>query len=859
MVQSSVAQKTSPAGVQKLRTMCRMCLNRCGLIATVENGVVVSLDGDDDNPYSKGLACAKGRSGFFTLESPYRVKRPLMRTNPAKGPGIDPKWKEISWDEALDTVAAKLREIRKGDPRRVWHLTFDDRSPLDMIWSVAYGTVVEPFAAGFFCGGAVHPVAFLNHMAMSPLPDVPLTKYIMSVGAQYGSVVHYDTMNAANAIGTHRESIKVVSVDPVCSHGAAMADEWIPIRPGTDASFLLGLCYVLLHELKMYDAPFLTKLTNGPYLVGSDGRYVRDPKSHKPLVWDNAKKAPAPFDACSDDLALWGAFNVGGKEVKTSFQVLADHLKKYTPESVYEITSIPASTVRRIAKEYGEAAQIGSTITIDGKVLPYRPVSVIWYRGLSAHKHAYLIGNAIDLVQTLVGAMDVPGGLLGYNREKWRATEDGLLAVTRRPGRLERTYPTSPYPARLVTAPQSIDLFELFPVATYSRPFAIKAILEPKKYHAPIAPEMLLQHRANLAFTSAPQEVTTELLRKIPFIVSIAFEIDETAEFADVVFPSLHYLEKLEPGDYHKYHTGSQPGVFYGSKPVHKPPFDPPWDKMVSHDEVLLELAKRAGFQDDIYETCNMMWHLKGDLVLQTDKAYTYRELVDRFLKAKLGSDKGLDWYNKEGLDIKPRSVEDRYPGAFPKPRIHVYHEYMIDAGAQVENVTKELDIPWDVSDYIPVPEWKPCPAYTPKKPEYDLFMTTSRTPYHSLGSSSANPLLRELGGKLGYDEILMHRKAAKIRNLKEGDWVEIETDGGKKAQGRLKVTTAIHPEVTAVIGEAGGWSMASTGGKKDAYTGIHFNSLLKYDEEHLDFVGASLDQCLRVKITKVGRSKQNQ
>ena len=842
--------------VKKLRTMCRMCLNRCGMIATVEDGVVIKLEGDDENPYSKGLACAKGRSGYFTLESPYRVKRPLMRTNPIKGPGIDPAWKEISWDEALSVVAARLREIREKDPRLVWHVTFDDRSPLDVVWSLAYGTVEEPFAAGFFCGNAVHPVSFLNHMGHTPLPDVPLTRYVLAVGAQYGSVVHYDTMNAASAIGTNREKIKIVSVDPICSHGAAMADEWIPIRPGTDAAFLNGLMYVLLHEEGIYDAPFLLEATNAPYLVGDNGKYFRDKDSLKPMVWDNRAGRAVCFDQASEDLALFGTFEIDGKEVKTSFRVVTDHLKEYTPERVADITSVPASTIRRIAKEFGEAAQIGSTINLDGSELPHRPVSLIWYRGLSAHKHAYLNGIVIDLLQTIVGAMDVPGGLLGYDRVAWRTTEDGLLAVARRLGSLERTHMTSPYPARVVTPPQSLDLFGLFPVATYSWVFAIKGILEPRKYHNDLVPEMLIQHRANMAFTAASRGIMTDLLSRIPFIVSIAFEIDETAEFADVVIPSLHYLEKLEPGEHHRYHTGSQPGVFYGSKPVHRPPFDSPWDQMVSHDEVWLELAERAGFLSDVYEACNLIWKLKPEYALDPSKTYTYREILDRYLKNKLGNDKGLEWYEEEGLDIEPRSIQDRYPGAFPKPRIHVYHEYMIEAGEQVENMVRELDLPWDTSDYIPTPEWKPCPAYEPEDLRYDLYMTTGRTPYHGLGSTSSNPLLRELGGKLGYDEILIHNDTAKKKGLKEGDWVEIETDGGKKAQGKLKVTPGIHPEVTAVLGEAGGWSKAVTGGKKDAYTGIHFNSLLSFDDDHLDFVGAAFDQCLRVRINKIKGKK---
>ena len=133
--------------------------------------------------------------------------------------------------------------------------------------------------------------------------------------------------------------------------------------------------------------------------------------------------------------------------------------------------------------------------------------------------------------------------------------------------------------------------------------------------------------------------------------------------------------------------------------------------------------------------------------------------------------------------------------------------------------------------------------------------MTTGKVPYHTLGSSSSNPLLRELGGKLGYDEILIHRDAARRKGLSDGDWVEIETDGGKKAQGQLRVTTGIHPEVTAVLGEAGSWARATTGGKEPE--GIHFNSLLTFDDDHLDFVGGALDQCLRVKITRVkGKTK---
>ena len=834
----------------QVRTMCRLCLNRCGILATVRRGTVVRIDGDPANPCNQGKACAKGRAGFYTLFSPYRVTSPLKRTNPEKGPGVDPGWEPISWNQALDLVAGKLKDLGEDDPRKLWRVTFD-RSPLDYTWCAAFGTSPQPFSAGFFCGNAVHPMHFLNQFAVEAVPDVPLTQYILSVGGQYGAVVHYDTMNGAFELGRNREKIKLVAVDPFCSHAAGMADEWIPIRPGTDAAFLLSLVHVLINELGIYDAPFLQRFSNAPYLIGADGRYVRDPGTHKPLMWDAAEGVAKPFDVPVTDPALFGNHRVLGAEVRPAFQVIAERARQYTPEEVSRITSIPAATVRRIAREFGAAARVGATITIDGEQLPYRPASVVWYRGLSSHKYAFMNGFAAMLLQTIIGGLDVPGGLVGYRRAQYRATEDGLLAAMAHPGRVgSGPGPTNPYPARVVTPPQSIDLFELFPVACYSRAFAVKAILEPEKYHARVRPQMLLQRRSNMAFTGAGREMMTELLCRIPFIVSFAFEIDETAEFADIVFPDLHYLEQLEPVVEGEYHTGSQPATFYGSKPVLKPPFDPPWDQLVSHDEILLELADRAGFLDDVYIACNAMWRLPSDYALQPGKRYSYQELMDRALKATHGADKGLEWYVKDGLAVKERSLRERYPGAYPKPRIHVYHEYMIDAGRQVEAVTRELGIPWDSSGYVPLAEWRPCPAHTPKAPDFDLYMITAKAPYHALTATGSNPLLNEVGSRLGYNEIALDRDTGKRKGLKDGDWVEVETDSGKKARGRVKLTSAIHPEVTAVWSSAGRWARGATQNREPR--GIHFNSLLTLDDEHMDFVSGAVDSCLRVKITKL-------
>jgi anaerobic selenocysteine-containing dehydrogenase len=97
-----------------------------------------------------------------------------------------------------------------------------------------------------------------------------------------------------------------------------------------------------------------------------------------------------------------------------------------------------------------------------------------------------------------------------------------------------------------------------------------------------------------------------------------------------------------------------------------------------------------------------------------------------------------------------------------------------------------------------------------------------------------------------------MHRDAGKRKCLEDGAWVEVETDAGKKGRARVRLTTGIHPEVTLVWGSAGRWARAATQGGEPK--GIHFNSMLTLDDEHMDFVTGAVDSCLRVKITKIER-----
>ncbi|MBI2185484.1 MAG: molybdopterin-dependent oxidoreductase, partial [Thaumarchaeota archaeon] len=467
-----------------IRTTCSLCQNFCGLFALVKDGKVLRVEGDPDNPRNHGHLCAKGLSGYLSLYSPKRITRPLLRTNPAKGLGVDPKWKEISWNEAIDIVANRIREVRrklgvgqddqdivswKGGSGKILITTFDHPamySGAHRAWAIALDAIMVVMGAACYCGNAVHPPSFLNTSTFEITPDAEYAKYLLLIGSQAGSIIHYDTMNVARHIAEKRPgNVKVVVVDPMCAYAAARSEEWIPIRPGTDGALIMSLINLMVNEYKIYDSDFLMEKTNAPYLVGEDGLYVRDDQN-RPLIWDAVNGAPkAITDIATKNCALEGSYVVNGKACKPSFQLIKDHAKRYSPEMAAEITSIPEETIRRIAKELGEAACIGKTIVVDGMELPYRPVSVVWYRGISAHKHAYLTGFAAMMIPTLLGAIQVPGGISGHPPAKEETDVDGMM--------VSKAWLGSPYPPRPVKKPRRVDLYDLFPVGHGSSPLTI--------------------------------------------------------------------------------------------------------------------------------------------------------------------------------------------------------------------------------------------------------------------------------------------------------------------------------------------------------------------------------------------------
>lgn len=832
-----------------LHSICDMCFAACGIVAHRKDGVLVKIDGDPDCPASAGKICAKGQAGLIGLYDPSRVKVPLKRTNPEKGIGVDPGWQEISWDEALDILTEKLRKIREDDPRKLIISSFDQIALsyfIRPVWAIAYGTPNSDWV-GYFCGNYLHASMYLTNGAFHSDFDLDHCNYVILLGNQQGFMAGLNaTVMARKMAEARRRGLRVIVVDPVGTNAAAKADEWVPIRPGTDGAFILSMIHVLLNELNCYDRDFLRARTNAPYLVLPDGGYQREEAGEKPLVWDQKSDSAMPFDQEGIEPALEGTFTVYGEPCRTAFDLLREQVKNYPPEKAASITTIPAETIRRIAKEFGEAARIGSTIMIDDQPLPYRPVAVNIYRGAGAHKHGTHTALAVQVLNMIVGAFYVPGGHRGPNlvgpAGQWKPgeTKEGLITPPSAIGHGARYYDFEE------RAPEDLGLNELFPISTNRSPMYQMNLGNPGMFGLPYEPEALIVCRRNLLMNNTNPQAIAEMLKRIPFIAAFSTHLDETAEFADLVLPEAFYLERFDLFPNRPSHTMSHAtGYFYWGlrQPVVKP-----IGQARRWIDVMLEVADRLGFLGDVYKMFNVKWALKDPYKLDPNQRYTMDELYDRWTKSLFGPERGIEWFKTHGYHKVRRTPQENYPGPFIKARFPMYFENMLRAKESVRKVAAKLGHNWDTSDYKALVDWKPCPAFENVQPPYDLYVVNFKIPFHALSVTTQNPWLTELAERNPYAyKILINSQTAARKGVRDGDEIWVESEGGK-VKGVAKVTECIHPEVIGIAGVFGSWARGKPVAKGK---GTHFNSLLPLNMDRVDPISSGVDSCIRVKVSR--------
>lgn len=283
--------------VQKVATLCEMCFWRCGVLASVADGRLLRVEGNPDHPLNRGRLCARGNAGAELLNDPDRLKYPLLRI----GKRGDGEFKRVSWDEALDFLAKRLKELRQEHgAESVAFFPHGIHSRFFGTLMQAYGTPNSAEPSFAQCRGprdVGYALTFGQGLGSPEPVDLDEARMIVLIGSHLGENV-FTSQITAFAEGRARGA-RLITVDPRFSTAASKSDWWLPIRPGTDIALLLAWMHVLIGE--------------GLY----DQDYVREHAS--------------------------------------GFDALAAHVKEFSPEWAAPITDLPADRIRETARAMAEA------------------------------------------------------------------------------------------------------------------------------------------------------------------------------------------------------------------------------------------------------------------------------------------------------------------------------------------------------------------------------------------------------------------------------------------------------------------------------------------------------------------------
>jgi len=244
---------------------CNLCEAMCGLEVQHTNGNIISIKGDQDDPFSKGHICPKALALKDLYEDKDRLKKPLQRT--------DSGWQEISWDEAFDLVATNLKSIQKKYGTNAVGI-YRGNPNVHNLGLMLYGS---PFIKSLqtqqrYSATSVdqlpHHIASLfmfGHQMMIPIPDIDYTDFMLIIGGN-PAVSNGSMMTAPNFSGRlkalQKRGGKFVVIDPRYTETAKIADEHVFIKPGTDAFLLFSLIHVIFDE-QLDNLGTLTSHTNG--------------------------------------------------------------------------------------------------------------------------------------------------------------------------------------------------------------------------------------------------------------------------------------------------------------------------------------------------------------------------------------------------------------------------------------------------------------------------------------------------------------------------------------------------------------------------------------------------------------------
>ena len=244
-------------GIEVRKSVCGICDNVCGMDVYVKDSKIVKIEGSKDNPYNAGTLCAKGAATRQYVYHEDRIKTPLKRVGP-RGSG---KFTAISWDEALDEVAEKLKQakVQYGPESVVFFVGFSKwMRPFLQRLAHAFGSP-NYCTESSTCFKAMDMAWKLLFGYGRTRPDIKNAQCLLVWSA---NPFHTNTPAVRGLLDAKEKGLKIIAVDPRYTPVAARADLHLQLKPGTDGALALAMAHVIINE-GLYDRAFISDHTYG--------------------------------------------------------------------------------------------------------------------------------------------------------------------------------------------------------------------------------------------------------------------------------------------------------------------------------------------------------------------------------------------------------------------------------------------------------------------------------------------------------------------------------------------------------------------------------------------------------------------
>ena len=763
------AKPASPAKGEWVSTACQGCTQWCAIQIFVQDGRATRVRGNPASNTNHGYVCPRGHLIPQQTYDPDRIKVPMKRTNAQKGRGIDPKWVPITWDEALDTVAEKMMELRRN--KETGKLTYIRGRYSPTSTDILYGALPRIFGTGNYFS---HSAICAEAEKMGPGLTQGFFGYRDYDLANTNCLVTWGTdplasnrmvPNTIHRFGEILARGTVIAVDPRLSNSAAKAQEWLPIKPGTDGALAGAIAHVMLTE-GLWNREFVGDFKGGKNLFAAgspvDEAAFAEKETHGLVKWWNLE------------------------------------LKGRTPAWAEKETLIPAAQIVRVARAIGKAA----------------PKVAVWMGpGVAMNPRGTYAAMAVHALNGLAGSIDAEGGT-------WQGSSVSL-------GRFPSSDKYVDDIAKAGSKGKKLDGRDAkdMPAMMNARPGSgvVTNNIANGMLKDPDACKVLISSWTNFNFSCTDPSRWDKALARVPFFVHMVTNASEMTQFADIVLPStFNTSEGLS--------IVTNAGNGYGYATIQQPAGKRLWDVKQEETEVVWLLAqklKAKGFPNLFDYLAQEFKDPETGKTPSNDREFG--EIAAKITSAPLwmskdpakpAAAKGWADFRAKGMASSAKYALKRGWGGKFNTATKKFEFYSETAKKGLEEHAKKFNTSVDdiltVSGYVARGELAFVPHYEPPKrhgslAQYPFEFIDYKSRLNREGRSQNLTWYQEFKkvdpGDVSWDDVLkMNPTDGAKLGLKTGDAVKVTSPAGSMVT-KLKLWEGVRPGTVAKAYGQGHWA----------------------------------------------------